>query len=101
MLGGYDWSVQTYHFYRQVKEIVKPARYVGVDHLYDLDIALLVLTQSVTLNNYIIPACVDWSGAMGPEHNEVGYVSTYSSFRSNDLLQSSIIGHSCWFDSLL
>lgn len=55
---------------------MRPERYIGLDHLYDLDIALLVLEKSVATSDYIMPACVDWGAAMEPKHDEVGYVST-------------------------
>lgn len=59
----------------QVKEIIRPERYLGADHLFDLDIALLVLNNSVQTGDYIMPACMDWGATSEPKHNEVGYVS--------------------------
>lgn len=60
----------------QVKEIIRPARYLGADHLYGLDIALLVLNNSVATGDYIMPACIDWGVTMEPKHDDLGYVST-------------------------
>lgn len=64
-------------FVLQVQELVLPDRYLGVDHLYDLDIALMVLTQSVVTDPNIMPACVDWGVTMEPKHNDIGYVSSF------------------------
>lgn len=59
-----------------MKDIVRPDRYLGADHLYGLDIALLVLDNSVPTGDYIMPACVDWGAAKKPQHGDLGYVST-------------------------
>lgn len=64
------------YFVEQVKEVILPERYLGVDHLFDLDIALLVLKQNVVTSPYIMPACIDWAATMLPKHNEIGYVSS-------------------------
>lgn len=59
----------------QVQEIVRPDRYRGVDHLFELDIGLLVLSKSVKTGSYVMPACVDWGVTMEPKHDDLGYVS--------------------------
>lgn len=60
----------------QVKEIVRHDKYRGLIHMYELDIAILVLNSSVVTGPYIMPVCVDWGATMQPEHNDTGYVST-------------------------
>lgn len=58
----------------QVKEIIRPDRYIGVNHQFDLDIGLIVLTESVNTNSLIMPACVDFTADMKPKDQELGVV---------------------------
>lgn len=64
--------------YLQVKQIVKPEKYLGPDHLYALDIGLIVLAKSVEVNPRVMPACIDWSGDSKPLNNEKGVVCSYN-----------------------
>lgn len=59
----------------QVRELIIPEKFVGVNRLYDLDIGLIVLEKRVPVNSFIMPACVDWRGSMTPKHSESGVVS--------------------------
>lgn len=44
--------------------------------MFALDIALMVLNNSVVTGEYIMPACVDWGAANKLKDQEVGIVST-------------------------
>lgn len=59
----------------QIKDIIRSKRYEGVGRLYGLDIALLVLSEPVDINDNIMPACVDWTASMKLQPNETGVVS--------------------------
>lgn len=59
----------------QIKDIIRLKRYEGVERLYGLDIALLVLSESLDINDNIMPACVDWTASMKLQPNETGVVS--------------------------
>lgn len=45
----------------QVREVVVHSDYRGESQRYAQDIALLVLTEKVVFNNFVMPACVDYN----------------------------------------
>lgn len=56
-------------------------QFVGLNRLYDLDISLLVLDERVPIDDFIMPACIDWRGYMNPKHDDYGVVSLQASFK--------------------
>lgn len=79
----------------QVREVVVHSDYRGESQRYAQDIALLVLTEKVVFNNFVMPACVDYNSQHTDElfKNTAlrGYVRVFSITVVNIIIQPTSI----------
>lgn len=61
--------------YLQIKDIQIQPNYLGQEALLDLDIAMMALEIPVTINSFVMPACVDYRLTHPLTSNQIGYVS--------------------------
>jgi len=67
--------------------------YYGLSGYHAEDLAIIVLSNEITLSDVVLPVCVDWSKKYSVLNGTVGKVNFYSTFITINLNYDALSSH--------
>ncbi|XP_025208667.1 uncharacterized protein LOC112604026 [Melanaphis sacchari] len=99
-IGKYDrnFTVVDYEFTQimNVETIYLHEDFTSVHSLYDHDIAVIVLSNIISLNNFVAPICIDWNGLYNVPNGAEGKIIGWGS-KKNKTISSILFEYSLPF----
>lgn len=70
----FDHAKDTNAQYSEIEEIFIPTNYAGASRNFNGDISVVIVKGAFTLNNNVIPVCIDWGANFETEQLKSGTV---------------------------